>query len=88
VLESFSISEGLNEAEIVLNHRQEFEETVNVVYSVPVIDRQETTETKVLTAQRIVDLPYTSTHDFRNALPLLPGTVKDNEGRIHMNGGG
>jgi hypothetical protein len=87
VSQSFSIVEGLNDAEIVLNHRQEFEETVNVVYSVPVIDRQETTETKVLTAQRIVDLPFTSTHDFRNALPLLPGTVKDNEGRIHMNGG-
>jgi len=88
VSESFPIGGGANEAEIVLNHRQEFEETVNVVYSVPVIDRQETTETKVLTAQRIVDLPFTSTHDFRNALPLLPGTVKDNKGRIHMNGGG
>jgi hypothetical protein len=73
--------------EIVLNHQQEFEETVNVVYSAPVIDLQEVSKAKTLTAEEIIDLPNVATHDFRNSLPLIPGIVKDNSGRMHLNGG-
>lgn len=73
--------------EVVLNHQQEFEEKVNVVYSAPVIDRQEASAATALTAEEIVDLPFVATHDFRNSLPLIPGIVKDNNGRMHLNGG-
>ncbi len=73
--------------QVVLNHRQEFDETVNVVYSAPVIDPQEAAAAKSLTSDEITDLPYPSTHDFRNALPLVPGIFKDNDGRFHLNGG-
>ncbi len=74
--------------EITLNHEQEYEETVNVVYSAPTIDRQEAAAQTTLTSGEIVDLSFSATHDFRNALPLIPGIVKDRFGRIHMNGGG
>lgn len=85
---AFEIKDRAVPLEIVLNHMQEFEETVNVVYSAPVVDRQEAAKTKTLTAEEITDLPNVSTHDFHNSLPLIPGIVKDNNGRMHMNGGG
>lgn len=87
VSRSLEIKERAAPLEVILNHRQEFEETVNVVYSAPVVDRQEASMATTITAEEIVDLPYVSTHDFRNVLPLFPGIIKDNSGRIHMNGG-
>ncbi len=74
--------------EIMLNHTQEFEETVNVVYSVPKVDPKETAAQDTLTAEVIQDLPFSSTHDFRNSLPLIPGVYKDNAGRVHIGGAG
>ena len=73
--------------EVVLNHQQEYEEKVDVIYSAPVIDRQQAAATNTLTAKQIVDLPVVATHDFRNALPLMPGVIKDNNGDFHINGG-
>jgi hypothetical protein len=87
VSHSFELKEETGPIEVVLNHQQEFEETVNVVYSPPVIDTQQTAAEKTIQAEQIVDMPYPATHDFRSALPLLPGVVKDNAGRIHVNGG-
>ncbi len=72
--------------EVVLNHRQEFEETVEVAYSAPAIDPQETAAQKTMTSEEIIDIPYPASHDFRNSLSLMPGVVKDNRGRIHING--
>ncbi|NWG13624.1 MAG: TonB-dependent receptor [Acidobacteria bacterium] len=89
-----SVSAGLtipdrpSELEVILIHVKEFEETVNVVYSAPVIDPQQTESQTTLTAEDAVDIPYPSTHDFRNALPLMPVAIKDNSGRIHLNGAG
>ncbi|MBZ5496721.1 MAG: TonB-dependent receptor [Acidobacteriia bacterium] len=84
---ALQIKERATSLEVVLNHQQEFEETVNVVYSAPVVDRQEASKATTITAEEIVDLPTIATHDFHNSLPLIPGIVKDNNGRMHMNGG-
>jgi hypothetical protein len=73
--------------EVVLNHQQEFEEKVNVVYSAPAVDRQEASAATALTAEEIIDLSFFATHDFRNSLTLIPGVTKDNQGRIHLSGG-
>ncbi len=88
VAPSFEILDRSESVEIVLNHRQEFEETVNVVYSTPVIDRQEAAVQTTLTSEEIVDLPLSTSHDFRTALPMIPGVVRDRGGRMHLNGGG
>jgi len=88
VSRNLEIKEGAASLEVIINHMQEFEETVNVVYSAPVVDRKEASAATSLTAEEITDLPIVSTHDFRNSLPLIPGVVKDNNGRIHLNGGG
>ncbi|MBM3790396.1 MAG: carboxypeptidase regulatory-like domain-containing protein, partial [Acidobacteria bacterium] len=84
---SFEVRASSPAIEIVLNHLQEFEETVNVVYSAPVIDPKEAAAQQTLRNEEIVDLPYPATHDFRSTLSLIPGVVKDNAGRIHLGGG-
>jgi hypothetical protein len=87
VADEFGVTGQEDRVEVVLNHRQEFEETVNVVYSAPAIDPQETAAQRTLTAEEIIDIPYPASHDFRNSLSLMPGVVKDNRGRVHLNGG-
>ncbi len=84
---SFEVKGNPAPVEITLNHQQEYEEKVDVVYSAPVIDRQDASAATSLTAEEIIDLPTIATHDFRNSLPLIPGVVKDNLGRLHLNGG-
>ena len=84
---SFALSQASGPIEIVLNHQREFGETVNVVYSPPVIDPQQVAAQNTLHAEEIIEMPYPSTHDFRSALPLLPGVVRDNLGQVHLNGG-
>lgn len=85
---SIPVSEKSAPLEVTLNHLQEYEETVSVEYSTPPIDRTEAAVQTTLTSEEIVDLSFSATHDFRNALPLMPGVVKDRMGRIHINGGG
>ena len=88
VSKSVSVREGSNALEVVLNRKQEYEEKVNVVYSAPIIDREETALQTTLTSEEIIDIPVPATHDFRSSLPLIPGVVKDTKGKIHVNGGG
>lgn len=87
VARAFPLTGETGPVEVVLNHQQEFEETVRVVYAPPAIDLQQTGAEKEIRAEQIVAQPYPATHDFRSALPLLPGVVKDNAGRIHLGGG-
>jgi hypothetical protein len=81
---------ALNESaplEIHLNHLKELAESVDVHYSPPVIDPQQTSDTKRLNSQEILNIPYPASQDYRSALPLMPGVVTDNSGQIHFNGG-
>ncbi|MBZ5551382.1 MAG: TonB-dependent receptor [Acidobacteriia bacterium] len=72
--------------EITLNHLQELHEVMNVDYSPPAIDPEKTTSSEGLTGQDIVNLPYPTTRDIRQALPLIPGVLPDATGQIHVNG--
>jgi hypothetical protein len=74
--------------EVTLPHQQEYKETVHVNYSPPAIDPSQTSATQQLTAAEIIQLPYPTTRDIRNALPLLPGVLPDNTsaGQVHVAG--
>ena len=74
--------------DVTLSHQQEYKETVQVVYSPPVIDPAQTSASQELTSQEIIEIPYPSTRDVRNALPLLPGVLPDNSaaGQVHVAG--
>src|SRR5271157_431267 len=73
---------------IVLNHRQEFSERVDVTASPPAIDPQQPAERKVVDSAEIDALPYSGSQDFRNALSLIDGAVRDSNGDFHFNGAG
>ena len=72
--------------EIILNHLQELHQVMNVTDSPPAIDPEKTTESQNLSGQDIVNLPYPTTRDIRQALPLIPGVLPDASGQIHING--
>lgn len=78
---------GANQLTIRLNHQQEFADKVDVTYSPPAIDPQQTSERKELASAEIQGVPYPAPQDYRNALPLLNGVVQDSIGRLHFNGG-
>jgi len=82
-----AVEAGSQQVTIRLNHLQEFADKIDVTYSPPAIDPQQTSERKELTNTEIQGVPYPAPQDFRNALPLLNGVVQDNAGRVHFNGG-
>jgi hypothetical protein len=73
--------------EIRMNHLRELAESVDVHYSPPVIDPAQTSDTKRLNNQEILNIPYPASQDYRSALPLMPGAILDNAGQVHFNGG-
>jgi Carboxypeptidase regulatory-like domain len=74
--------------DVTLPHQQEYKENVQVNYSPPAIDPDQVSATKELTGQEIIELPYPTTRDIRNALPLLPEVLPDNtaQGQVHVAG--
>ena len=74
--------------EITLPHQQEYKETIHVNYSPPAIDPAQSSATQELTGQEIIQLPYPTTRDVRNALPLLPAVLPDSTalGQVHVAG--
>jgi hypothetical protein len=84
---SISFREGSNQLTITLNHLREFAESVNVVYSPPVIDPQQPDEQKQLNTVEILAIPFPASQDLRSALPLMQGVVQDAAGNLHFNGG-
>src|SRR5437588_9187565 len=81
------LRDGPNQLHLTLNHLQEFAQSVDVAYSAPTIDAEQTAEQKQLTSIEILDVPFPASQDLRNALPLLPGVVQDPAGRLHFDGG-
>ena len=78
---------GSQQLTIRLNHLQEFADRIDVTYSPPAIDPQQTSERKELANTEIQGVPYPAPQDYRNALPMMDGVVQDNAGRSHFNGG-
>src|SRR5262249_36022985 len=67
---------GGGELTITLNHLQEFSDHIDVVYSPPAIDPAQPAERKELDNTEILNIPYPSPNDYRNALPLMDGVVQ------------
>lgn len=72
--------------DVKLAHLQEVREVVNVVESPPGIDVTETASTQQLTGMDVLNIPYPSTHDYRNVLNFIPGVVQDDMGQPHVAG--
>lgn len=72
--------------DVRLAHLQEVHELVNVVESPPGIDVTQTASTEQLTGMDVLNIPYPSTHDYRNVLNYIPGVVQDDGGQPHIAG--
>ncbi len=73
--------------EIQITHLKELAESVDVHYSPPVIDPAQTSDTKTLNNEEILNVPYPASQDYRNAFQLMPGAIFDNAAQLHLNGG-
>jgi hypothetical protein len=73
--------------DIRLTHQKELSESIDVPYSPPVVDPDQTGQVKRLDGQAILNLPYAAAQDYRQALPLMPGAIQDSSGQVHFNGG-
>ena len=81
------LHDGGNEIVLALNHVRNTSETVNVVESSSPVDIEQTDSEKRLSGPQILDVPFPSTHDLRNALPLMPGVLQGPNGNLHFDGG-
>ncbi|MDQ1474556.1 MAG: hypothetical protein QOJ99_6036, partial [Bryobacterales bacterium] len=73
--------------EIYMNHLKELAERMDVRYSPPVIDPEQTSDTKRLQGEDILHVPVPASQDFRSSLPMMPSVLQDNSGQVHFNGG-
>ena len=74
----------LVEANLV--HVKEVREVVNVQESPPAIDPSQTSSRQQLNAVDIINIPYPTSRDYRNALNFIPGIVQDIYGQPHIAG--
>jgi len=72
--------------DVTLSHLQEVREVVNVVESPPAIDPSLTQSQEKLTGLDIINIPYPTTRDYRNALNFIPQVVNDVFGQPHVAG--
>jgi hypothetical protein len=75
-----------SDLEVTLDHIKEIKETVDVVESPPVIESSRTQSQERLTGMDVINIPYSSTHDYRNVLNFIPATVLDQSGQPHIAG--
>ncbi|MGC2193790.1 MAG: TonB-dependent receptor, partial [Terriglobales bacterium] len=77
---------GAPEIEITLTHLKEIKETVDVRESPPMIESSQTQSQERLTGIDIINIPYPSTHDYRNALNYIPTVFVDPYAQVHVAG--
>jgi hypothetical protein len=74
------------EVEARLSPQREVHEEVNVVEAPSGIDPAQTSSQEQLTGLNIIDIPYPTTRDYRNAINYIPGVVQDSSGQPHVAG--
>ncbi len=72
--------------EVRLQPVREYIEEVEVSAQPSPIDAEESSSSQAITATEISNIPYSSTRDYRNVLPYIPGVVADRGGQIHVAG--
>ncbi len=77
---------GSSEVEVTLNHLKEIKETVDVHESPPVIESSQTQSQERLTGMDVINIPYPSTHDYRNVLNYIPTVLVDPYSQVHVAG--
>ena len=72
--------------EVRLQPVREYREEIEVTAQPSPIDPEESSSSQSVTAADISNIPYSSTRDYRNVLPYIPGVIADSGGQIHVVG--
>jgi len=72
--------------DVVLYHQQEMREVVNVQEAPLEIDPAQISAKEQLTGAELINVPYSGSHDYRNALTYIPGSTPDAFGQFHLAG--
>lgn len=72
--------------DVTLAHQQEARQVVNVTESAPAIDPAQVATKEELTGTEIIDIPYPTSHDYRNSLVFIPQVTPDQFGQAHLAG--
>ena len=79
-------SAASSEIEVTLHHLKEIKETVDVHESPPMIESSQTESQERLTGIDVINIPYPSTHDYRNVLNYIPTVLVDPYSQVHVAG--
>lgn len=75
------------EATLTLEPVREIRESIEVSAAPMGVDMTTSASQQGISANEIANVPYPNTNDFRQALRIVPGVVRDNRGGLHINGG-
>jgi len=88
VLDKLDLAAGTRQAvEVKMQPLREYREEVEVNAQPSPIDPEQSASSQAITAADISTIPYSSTRDYRNVLPYIPGVLADSAGQIHVAGG-
>ena len=82
-----TLAEGSNELQLVLNPVRDILETVDVTETPSPLDLDRHAADQRVAGNDLMNVPYPTTNNLRNALRIIPGMVQDNRGGLHLNGG-
>jgi hypothetical protein len=80
-------AEQEQEIVLVLNHVRNTSDSLHVTGALSPVDIEQTSSEQNLSGRQIQQVPYSSTHDLRNALALMPTVIRGRSGDLHFNGG-
>lgn len=82
-----NLTEGTTDLNLVLNRLREVVESVDVNASISNIALDSTASQTTLTGNDILNIPYPTTNNLKNAMRVMPGVVQDSQGELHVSGG-
>jgi hypothetical protein len=71
---------------LVINTLREVFQSLDVKEAPSPVNIEQSQNQEHLTGTEVNDVPYASSHNLRNSMPLLPGVVQDQVGGLHFNG--
>ncbi len=75
------------ELQLTMNPVREVFQSLDVTADAQPIETDRASSIERVTNTQLLDLPYPSSNNLKNALRVLPSAVQDNSGRLHFNGG-
>lgn len=82
-----TLMDGENELNLTLNRLREIIESVDVKAGTSEVALDTTASQQTLSGNEILNVPYPTTNNLKNALRVVPGIVQDVQGDLHLNGG-